>query len=108
MKIPETMRAIAIDRHGGPSVLSMHELPVPPVGANEVLIAVNTAGVGEWDAAGESRSKLMTPNRSSRIRAPRPGVEADPPSDPDREVLHAGQCRARASASRRRAHPRQD
>ena len=30
MKIPETMRAVAIDRYGGPSVLSMHELPVPP------------------------------------------------------------------------------
>lgn len=51
MKIPETMRAVAIDRHGGPSVLSMHELPVPATGANEVLIAVNTAGVGGWDAS---------------------------------------------------------
>lgn len=51
MKIPETMRAVAIDRHGGPSVLSLHELPVPAAGANEVLIAVNTAGVGGWDAS---------------------------------------------------------
>jgi len=51
MKIPETMRAVAIDRHGGPSVLSMHEVPVPRVGASEVLIAVNTAGVGGWDAS---------------------------------------------------------
>ena len=44
------MRAAAIDRHGGPSVLSIHELPVPLVAADEVLIAVNTAGVGGWDA----------------------------------------------------------
>jgi NADPH:quinone reductase-like Zn-dependent oxidoreductase len=50
-KIPETMRAVAIDRYGGPSVLSMHELPVPSTGANEVLIAVHTAGVGGWDAS---------------------------------------------------------
>jgi NADPH:quinone reductase-like Zn-dependent oxidoreductase len=45
------MRAVAFDRHGGPSVLSMHELPVPAVGASEVLIRVNTAGVGSWDAS---------------------------------------------------------
>ena len=44
------MRAAAIDRFGGPRVLSIHELPVPPVGPNEVLIALDTAGVGSWDA----------------------------------------------------------
>jgi NADPH:quinone reductase len=49
VNIPETMRAVALDRHGGPSVLSMHRLPVPSPGASEVLIAVNTAGVGTWD-----------------------------------------------------------
>jgi D-arabinose 1-dehydrogenase-like Zn-dependent alcohol dehydrogenase len=50
MTIPETMKAMAIDRYGGPSVLSMHSLPVPTPASNEVLIAVNTAGVGGWDA----------------------------------------------------------
>ena len=50
MKIAETMRAAAFDRHGGPSVLTLHTLPVPVPGANEVLIAVHTAGVGSWDA----------------------------------------------------------
>ena len=48
--IPKTMRAAAIDRFGGPDVLTLHELPVPTIGANEVLIAVHTAGVGSWDA----------------------------------------------------------
>ena len=48
--VPETMRAMAIDRFGGPDVLTMHTLPVPEVGANEVLIAVHTAEVGGWDA----------------------------------------------------------
>ncbi len=49
--VPETMRAMAIDRFGGPDVLTMHTLPVPEVGSNEVLIAVHTAEVGGWDAA---------------------------------------------------------
>ena len=49
-RIPKTMRAAAIDRFGGPRVLSIHELPVPPVGPGEVLIALDTAGVGSWDA----------------------------------------------------------
>jgi NADPH:quinone reductase-like Zn-dependent oxidoreductase len=44
------MRAIAIDRFGGPEVLTMHTLPVPVPGASEVLIAVHTAEVGKWDA----------------------------------------------------------
>jgi NADPH:quinone reductase-like Zn-dependent oxidoreductase len=44
------MRAAAIDRFGGPEVLSIHSLPVPVPNAREVLIAVDTAGVGGWDA----------------------------------------------------------
>lgn len=49
-KIPMKMRAAAIDRFGGPAVLKIHILPVPVPDANEVLIALNTAGVGSWDA----------------------------------------------------------
>jgi NADPH2:quinone reductase len=49
-KIPEIMRAAAIDRFGGPEVLTPHELPTPAVDAGEVLIALDTAGVGSWDA----------------------------------------------------------
>ena len=48
--LPKTMQAMAIDRYGGPEVLSMHTLPVPVPTANEVLIAVHTAEVGGWDA----------------------------------------------------------
>ena len=49
--VPTTMRAAAIDQGGGPDVLSLHTLPVPALGANEVLIAVDTAGVASWDAS---------------------------------------------------------
>ena len=45
----KTMRAVAIDRFGGPGVLVVHELPVPKITAQEVLIRVDTAGVGSWD-----------------------------------------------------------
>src|SRR5258706_546514 len=48
--VPERMRAIAIDRLGGPEALTMHTLPVTVPGASEVLIAVHTAEVGGWDA----------------------------------------------------------
>jgi len=44
------MKAAAIDRFGPPSVLKLHELPVPEPGPNEVLIALHDAGVGVWDA----------------------------------------------------------
>jgi NADPH2:quinone reductase len=50
-EIPATMRAAAIDRFGGPEVLSVHTLPVPEPNAHEVLIAVDAAGVGTWDAS---------------------------------------------------------
>src|SRR5258706_15720403 len=48
--IPKTMNAVAIDRSGGPEVLTMHTLPVPVPSASEVLIGVHTAEVGGWDA----------------------------------------------------------
>jgi NADPH:quinone reductase-like Zn-dependent oxidoreductase len=48
--VPKTMHAAAIDRFGGPEVLTMHTLPVPTPKAREVLIEVHTAEVGGWDA----------------------------------------------------------
>jgi NADPH:quinone reductase-like Zn-dependent oxidoreductase len=45
------MRAAVAVRAGGPSVLKVREIPVPAVGANDVLIAVEAAGVASWDAA---------------------------------------------------------
>ena len=45
------MKAAALGRFGGPSVLSLRELPVPEPGAGEILVALHTAGVGVWDDA---------------------------------------------------------
>ena len=54
--LPATMRAAAFDQAGAPDVLTLHTLPVPQISADEVLIAVRTAGVSVWDA--ENRQKL--------------------------------------------------
>ena len=58
--VPKTMRAAAVDRFGGPEVLAVRDVPVPKPRAQEVLIALDTAGVGSWDASfrdGSSRSE---------------------------------------------------
>jgi NADPH:quinone reductase-like Zn-dependent oxidoreductase len=44
------MRAMSIDRFGGPEMLRMRTVPVPDIGEGEVLIRVETAGVGTWDS----------------------------------------------------------
>lgn len=41
------MRAIAADEFNGP--ISLRDLPVPEIGANEVLIRVRAAGVNPFD-----------------------------------------------------------
>jgi len=45
------MKAAAVDRFGPPSALTLHEVPVPRPGPHEVLIAIDTAGIGTWDAS---------------------------------------------------------
>ena len=45
----KTMKVVAIDRFGGIETLKIRQLPIPDVGANEVLVRVEAAGVGVWD-----------------------------------------------------------
>jgi NADPH:quinone reductase-like Zn-dependent oxidoreductase len=47
--IPDKMKAAAIDRFGGPEVIHTRSLPVPTPGPREVLIRLDTAGIGVWD-----------------------------------------------------------
>src|ERR1700740_2083976 len=49
--ITKTMKAAAVDRFGPPAALSLHEVPVPRPGPQEVLIAIDAAGIGGWDAS---------------------------------------------------------
>jgi NADPH:quinone reductase len=50
MQEKKTMRAAAIDHFGGPEELKPHELPVPEIKPDEVLLHVEVAGIGSWDA----------------------------------------------------------
>lgn len=61
--IPDTMKAAAVDRFGPPSALTLHDVPVPRPGPLEVLIAVETAGIGGWDASIRDGS-WRTPGRA--------------------------------------------
>jgi NADPH:quinone reductase len=56
--IPQQMTAMAVDEFGGSDKLTLHTLPVPDVDAGEVLIRIEIAGVGIWDAM-EREGELM-------------------------------------------------
>ncbi len=43
------MRAIRIERHGGPEVLELRELPAPEPGPDELLVDVAAIGVNYRD-----------------------------------------------------------
>jgi NADPH:quinone reductase len=58
--IPQQMKAMAVDEFGGIDKLTLHTLPVPTVDVGEVLIRVEVAGVGIWDAM--EREGDVSPN----------------------------------------------
>jgi NADPH:quinone reductase-like Zn-dependent oxidoreductase len=47
--IPSQMKAAAFDRVGGPEVLHVETLPVPEPKPNQVLVRLDSAGIGVWD-----------------------------------------------------------
>jgi NADPH:quinone reductase len=51
MQIQETMKAVALESFGGLDRMRIRELPVPEIAPDEVLIRIDTAGVGVWDPA---------------------------------------------------------
>jgi NADPH2:quinone reductase len=48
MQTQQTMHAAAIDEFGGP--ITPHQLAIPRPGSDEILIRVESAGVGVWDS----------------------------------------------------------
>jgi NADPH:quinone reductase-like Zn-dependent oxidoreductase len=61
--IPPTMKAAAIDRFGGPDELHVEVLPVPVPDADQVLIQLDSAGIGVWDPyVREGEFKLGEPH----------------------------------------------
>lgn len=47
--IPSQMKAAVVEHFGGPEVLHTGTLPVPEPGEHEILLRVDTAGIGVWD-----------------------------------------------------------
>ncbi len=47
--IPKTMKAAVIDKFGGPDVFRVASVPVPELAEREILIRIDTAGIGAWD-----------------------------------------------------------
>ena len=45
----KTMRAVALDKFGGPETLQIQSVPIPDIGPKDVLIRTEAAGVGAWD-----------------------------------------------------------
>jgi NADPH2:quinone reductase len=53
-KLPETMKAAVVDAAGPPKTIHIKDVPVPRLSRNHVIIAVEYAGLGSWDAAQRS------------------------------------------------------
>src|SRR6202451_328101 len=49
--LPETMKAAVVETAGTPSALHIKDVPVPKLARNHVIIALEYAGLGVWDAA---------------------------------------------------------
>lgn len=43
------MKAITIDRYGGPEVMQQRDIPIPEIGADDVLVKVSCAGINFMD-----------------------------------------------------------
>jgi NADPH:quinone reductase len=48
--LPKVMKAAVVDKAGPPKTLHIKEVPVPSLAPDQVIIALEYAGVGMWDA----------------------------------------------------------
>jgi NADPH:quinone reductase-like Zn-dependent oxidoreductase len=65
--IPAQMKAAAFDRFGGPEVLHAETLPVPRPGPTQVLVRLESAGIGVWDPYIRSGELKLGPSRFPQI-----------------------------------------
>jgi len=86
---PSHIKAVRVEKFGPPDVITLGDIDCPVPGAGEVLIRVNAAGVGPWDAwirAGKSLLPQPLPltlgsDLSGVVAACGPGVAAFRPGD---------------------------
>lgn len=48
--LPKVMKAAVVDKSGPPNTLHIKDVPMPSLAPNHVIIAIQYAGVGVWDA----------------------------------------------------------
>jgi NADPH:quinone reductase-like Zn-dependent oxidoreductase len=65
--IPAQMKAAAIDRYGGPEVLHAETLPVPRPGPHQVLVRLDSAGIGVWDPYVRTGEFKLGPDRFPQV-----------------------------------------
>ena len=53
-ELPETMKAAVVDAAGPPKAIHIKDVPVPKLSSHHVIIALEYAGLGSWDAAHRS------------------------------------------------------
>jgi len=88
-RMTKTMRAISVQRAGGPEVLAEVELPKPEPGPVEILVRVHAAGVNPTDWKGRARGRAFTTpppyvpgyDVSGVVEAVGPGVRMYEPGD---------------------------
>ena len=81
--VPETMRALVFDRHGGPEVQRLGEIPTPSPGPGEALLRVEAVALNRLDLfvrQGWPGLKLEMPHVggsdiAGRVAAVGPGVD---------------------------------
>jgi NADPH:quinone reductase len=65
--IPQQMKAAAFDRFGGPEVLHTETLPVPRLKPKQVLVRLQSAGIGVWDPEVRSGEIELGKNQFPRV-----------------------------------------
>ena len=51
LELPQSMKAAVVDKAGPPTAIHIKDVPVPDLTRNHVIIRLEYAGVGGWDAA---------------------------------------------------------
>jgi NADPH:quinone reductase len=63
--LPKTMKAAVVDKAGPPGAIRIASVPVPPLSRGHVIIALDYASVGSWDA--KQRSGAWGPVKRGTI-----------------------------------------
>ncbi len=100
--LPKTMRAAVLDGPGPPEAFFIKDVPLPRIGHDHVLIALQYAGVGIWDAE-QRKGEFGLQEFLSYLKARMPlaypnGVEPAPHADGHHAIAYDGEASPEARA----------